>query len=142
MKILSLIQVIIQFGCIIILALMFSQLNLVGTSLIVLGSIIGVIAIWQMRKSKLSILPDVIKGATLIDSGIYSIIRHPMYLAVILAGIGLAINSNNYVSVLFLVILVIDLLFKSNREEQLLSDEFEQYESYKKRTKKIIPRFY
>jgi len=142
MKILSLIQVTIQFSCIILLALMYKQMHLAGLIFIIAGSALGFVAIWQMRKSRLSILPEITKGATLINSGLYSVIRHPMYLAVILASLGLAINSNSYLSIVILFILVIDLFFKSNREEKLLEKEFIEYAIYKKKTNKIIPGVY
>ena len=121
---------------------MLKQLTVFGTTLVFFGTCIGVLAIWQMRKSKLSILPEVTTGATLIDTGLYSLIRHPMYLAVIIASTGLAVNSTNYLSIILLFILVVDLFFKVNREEKLLEKEFKQYPSYKQKTKKIIPWVY
>jgi len=55
---------------------------------IFIGEVVGVLlmiwAIWTMRLSHLNILPDLRGNNRLITSGPYKLVRHPMYIAVLL----------------------------------------------------------
>jgi len=82
-------------------------------------------------------------GHHVITDGAYQFVRHPGYLGHMLcmAGIGLALSS---LIALGLTILMLPLLlWRIRHEEQMLSAEFgEEYLSYKKRTKRLIPFIY
>ena len=79
----------------------------------------------------------------LITDGPYRFVRHPGYLGHMLcmAGIGLALSS---LIALGLTLLMLPLLlWRIRHEEQMLSAEFgEDYLSYKKKTKRLIPFIY
>jgi protein-S-isoprenylcysteine O-methyltransferase Ste14 len=68
------------------------------------GIAVGLWAIFEMQKSKLNIAPHVRKGAILISSGPYRVIRHPMYLSLLLFFLPM-ISVNQ--SLTFLVVLFI-----------------------------------
>lgn len=79
------------------------------------------------------------KRAPLVIVGIYRFIRHPLYLGVILGGIGISIFRMNIVSIGLSYCLGLFLNAKANREEEWLRQKFSEYEDYRKKTKKIIP---
>jgi len=86
---------------------------------------------------------EVRHGHTLVDRGVYRYIRHPMYAALLVAGLGQFLTLQNWVggSSIFLAGLVF-LVFRVPREERLLLDEFgEAYRTYQARTGRVFPRF-
>ena len=82
-------------------------------------------------------------GQILVTSGPYRCVRHPGYLSYILsiAGIGLALAS---LIGLGLALLVIPLLvWRITHEEHMLVAELgETYQTYARRTKRLIPFIY
>lgn len=92
-----------------------------------------------MRKSVIKILPDVDKQAKLVDDGPYFWVRHPMYLGILLAGIGLLITNINIIRISIYILLLIDLILKLNYEESMLLKHFKNYSLYKKKTFRLIP---
>lgn len=90
--------------------------------------------IWEMRKSRLNVFPDVKKGARLVTSGPYHWIRHPMYASI--AGVTLLSLFDNF-SVTKLVItalLWIVLIVKTRFEEKLLIEYFPGYKAHQRNT--------
>lgn len=110
--------------------------------LFVAGVSLGLYSLWYMRKSKIRILPAVSQKAVLITDGPYSIIRHPMYTAVLLVGISMFLNDFSQIRLIIYIVLLITLLLKIQYEEKLLSAHFQEYSEYKKRTAKLIPFIY
>jgi len=80
----------------------------------------------------------------LVTNGIYRYIRHPIYLGGLIGWTGLSLAFRGLVaSLLFLVMYFF--LFKSRMdlEERMLQELFgEEYVSYKKRTKRLVPFVY
>lgn len=140
----SYLLVVIQFICIGMLlvsapkAPLFSLPNI----LFLCGTALGLWAVFVMRKSKLQILPDVRKKATLIVEGPYKWIRHPMYTAVLLFCLGLLITDIDSVRTIVFGIILIDLIAKLYYEESLLQKHFSDYNAYKKKTHRLIPLVY
>lgn len=87
-----------------------------------------------------SSLPEIKKDHTLIQTGPYHIVRHPIYTGFFFGIIGtvLAIGS---ASLLFMVLAVmIVFVIKIHYEEKLLKDKFPaEYEKYQKEVKSFIP---
>jgi protein-S-isoprenylcysteine O-methyltransferase Ste14 len=104
--------------------------------------LLGLWAIGIMSNSKLSIFPDVRKGAQMITSGPYKIIRHPMYLAVILFGLSLLIDEFNVLRLVSFLVLLSDLIYKIEFEEKKLANAFQDYKLYRGESRKLIPFLY
>ena len=136
--------VIIQFGC--LAWLIFSgPVFVFNTLLLGLKAFSILILIWAiaaMRHSKLNVYPRIRKGAIFIAQGPYRVIRHPMYLAVILFAIAMLLERITFLRFILLIVLVINLLIKIEFEEKMLSEEFSEYVSYKKKTRKLFPFIY
>jgi len=75
----------------------------------------------------------------LIRNGPYGYVRHPMYLAVILAAIGALLIFRTWAMVLFSVF-SLGVIPRAKREESLLVDEFgEEWEAYKQNVPGWLP---
>ena len=77
----------------------------------------------------------------LIRIGPYRFVRHPMYLAVILAASGALLIFRTWAMVLFSV-LSLGVILRAWREERLLGEEFgEEWENYKQQVSGWLPGF-
>ena len=137
------IYVIIQFTSIfsLIIYAEASAFNSLSWVLILLSVIIGLKAVFDMKIENLNILPQLKKDHNFVKSGIYSLIRHPMYTSVILFCLALVSTNFDYISCLLLLILYIDLFLKSKLEESYLLERFDQYKEYQKNTPRFLPKF-
>ena len=96
-------------------------------------------AVWAMRKSRLRVLPEPHPSAKLIMEGPYRFIRHPMYTSVLL-GAGALISTNNNLDMLVAWIALFFVLWsKLGYEERLLLQRFASYQSYQRRTGRLLP---
>jgi len=86
--------------------------------------------------------PRMMKEQTLITSGPYRMIRHPIYTAFILIlGSTLFISSNWLVGLCWLTMTVMEVISRVGFEESLMLEYFgEQYREYMKRTGRLFPR--
>ncbi len=111
-------------------------------SFMLLGFILGVWAILVMGNGNLNVPPDVMEHARLVSRGPYKLIRHPMYTAILLFVVPIIIYDYNLIRLILLGVLIIDLVFKLHYEEKSLLQKFSEYESYRRRTWRIIPYLY
>ncbi len=83
---------------------------------------------------------EIQNNQTVIDTGLYGIVRHPMYLSTILLFLSIPLVLGSLVTfVLFLVYPVI-VAKRIRNEEEVLENGLEGYADYKKRVKyKVIP---
>jgi len=83
------------------------------------------------------------KDHKLINTGIYKYIRHPMYLCGILILISNILVFPSKISILcFIIGLIVFVLLRIPKEEEMLSKELKEYIKYKKHTKMLIPDIY
>lgn len=105
----------------------------------IIGGVVGVWAIVVMQHSKINIAPAPRANAHLITNGPYRLIRHPMYMAIILTLTPLIITHYDPIRAIILGILYINLIFKLLFEEGLLKQYFEGYPEYMKKTWRLLP---
>ncbi len=82
------------------------------------------------------------RSGTLVTSGIYSQIRHPMYTGVILMFLGYLLFFGSMFSVPLWLTFTLLYLIKSVKEERILADRFPDYDQYCKQTWKFLPYVY
>ena len=107
--------------------------------LFVMGLCIGIWALNHNQLGNFNIQPKHKEGSTLITTGIYKYIRHPMYTSVIVMMFSFFIANPTWLEGLLLLSLIIVLILKAKREEKHLSMAHSNYSSYCKKTKLFIP---
>jgi protein-S-isoprenylcysteine O-methyltransferase Ste14 len=88
-----------------------------------------------------SFVPKADQGTGLVTTGPYRLVRHPIYLGLILLSMGAALAFSSWPA-FFIVLsgIIPTFAWRAHSEEQLLSRTFgERYEVYRERTKMIIP---
>ena len=90
----------------------------------------------------LSALPCAENTATLIDTGVFAFVRHPMYCGAIWATFGWGLWSQGVLTLGYAVLLTAFFDLKASREERSLSKRFPAYADYRRRVRKLIPFLY
>jgi len=78
----------------------------------------------------------------IVTYGPYSYIRHPLYLANILQGVGYILTSGSLWVLLFAAYGIVALIRSLVREESYLAKNFPEYEPYRAKTSRLIPFIY
>lgn len=90
----------------------------------------------------LSPLPRPATCGTLIDTGVFGLVRHPMYCGGIWAAVGWALWTQGPLTLAYAVALALFADVKASREERWLAAKFREYEAYRARVRKLIPFVY
>lgn len=85
---------------------------------------------------------EIRKGHTLVTDGPYRFIRHPMYAAIFLIGIGVSLLSANWIVALSYMMPTASLyLIRVSDEEEMMIGQFgDEYRQYMTRTGRLIPK--
>jgi protein-S-isoprenylcysteine O-methyltransferase Ste14 len=82
-------------------------------------------------------------GHTLATTGIYSVVRNPSYLGMLVLSLGWALAFRSLVGVLLVALMVPPLVARIRSEEALLGSRFgTEYEAYRTRTWRLFPGLY
>ncbi len=113
----------------------------VGTGLFVIAIYILYLSHADLGKNWSPVI-GIKKEHTLVTSGIYNYIRHPMYAAHLLWAVAQILILHNWIAGFsFFVVMVPHYLLRVGKEEAMLTEQFgEEYQSYMNRTGRIIPR--
>jgi protein-S-isoprenylcysteine O-methyltransferase Ste14 len=110
-----------------------------GTLLFVIGLVIGIAGVRDLRASGTNISTD-LPATALVADGIYRWSRNPLYLAMTLAYIGLAIAAGSAWPIMLLIpLLVVMNIGVISREERYLEREFgDAYRRHKLRVRRWL----
>lgn len=80
----------------------------------------------------------------LVTGGVYARIRHPMYTALLLTGVGQALLVPNWIAgPAYLVAFALLFALRVGPEERMMTERFgEEYAAYRGRTKRLVPGLY
>ena len=140
--------VMLQFSLLFGLILITSPLNAIasgdfGTLIpISISVIVALAALKANQFGNFNIHPSPKPNGRLIDHGIYRYIRHPMYTAVILFGVGCMLANPSTESVLMLFALSLVLVRKALLEEIWLKEKYPSYSDYLRKTRLFLPWLY
>lgn len=90
----------------------------------------------------LSVWPQPIAEATLVQTGAYGWVRHPIYGGLILAAFGWSVLWCSWPALGLSLALAALLDAKAGREERWLAARFQDYAAYQARVRKLIPFVY
>ena len=110
-----------------------------GAALTLTGTVFAIIARFTIGKNWSSRV-TVKENHELMQSGPYSIVRHPIYAGFLLAILGTAIAFGQIQNFVAFFLALLGWKAKSLGEEKLMRDHFgEQYSDYRGRVKGLIP---
>lgn len=81
-------------------------------------------------------------GAILLETGAYSLVRHPIYSGLLQMAFGWGLWVHGWLTLSYVMLLFIIFDGKLRREEQFLMHIFPGYSSYSSRVKRLIPFIY
>lgn len=116
-------------------------LSVAGGGLIAAGSLLALAGVFDLGRN-LTPLPRPKDNATLVQTGAYRIVRHPIYSGLIMMVWGWALWAQDWFLMGYAVALFIFFDFKSRREELWLREKFPEYAAYQTRVRKLIPFVY
>jgi protein-S-isoprenylcysteine O-methyltransferase Ste14 len=94
-----------------------------------------------VKKSHDIVFGDIREEPSVIRKGVFSRVRHPMYLGALSLYLGLLVSTFSLVATGIWVLIIIFYYFNSKHEEKLLLDKFgKDYEDYRKEVPMLIPR--
>jgi protein-S-isoprenylcysteine O-methyltransferase Ste14 len=105
----------------------------------------GVLRLWPVfiLGRRFSGLVAIQPGHALVTDGLYSRIRNPSYLGLLILSLGWALAFRSGVGVLLAVLNIPPLIARMNSEERLLQAQFgQEYEAYRARTWRLLPGLY
>jgi len=115
--------------------------SIAGMVLLGLGGLVSLLAVVNLG-SNLTPLPHPKDGATLVVSGMYRFVRHPIYFGVILMAAGFSLSIQGWLTLAEAAALALFFDIKSRREEIWLVEHFPAYGAYRRRVRKLIPFLY
>jgi protein-S-isoprenylcysteine O-methyltransferase Ste14 len=113
-----------------------------------IAAMLGVTALVLLFKGLLDLgtnltpLPLPKEQGELIQSGVYGLIRHPLYGGLTLAAFSWALIQLSLSHLLAAVVLLLFFNAKASQEEIWLSQKYPEYADYQQRVKKLIPWLY
>jgi len=105
----------------------------------------GVLRLWPVfvLGRRFSGLVAIQSGHTLVTDGIYSLIRNPSYLGLLVLGFGWALAFRSIVGILLAALNIVPLVARIRSEEVLLRTQFgQEYQDYCARTWRLVPGLY
>jgi protein-S-isoprenylcysteine O-methyltransferase Ste14 len=119
------------------------NIRYVGLALIILGVILRFTIVSSLGKF-FTVNVVIAQDHKLKTDGFYKYLRHPSYSASIVSFAGYGVSLNNWISLAMIVAAISTaLLIRIRIEEETLINHFgEEYATYRKKTKKLIPFIY
>jgi protein-S-isoprenylcysteine O-methyltransferase Ste14 len=105
----------------------------------------GILRLWPVfvLGNRFSGLVAIQEGHELVTTGIYSTIRNPSYLGLLLGTLGWSLAFRSWVGVILTALMIPPLGARMASEERLLRSQFgNQYDAYRARTWRLIPLVY
>lgn len=87
-------------------------------------------------------LPHPKEDGTLVQDGVYGVVRHPIYGGLILGTVGAGLLTGNTARTLLGLAMTLFFDAKARREEAWLVEKFPAYPAYRRTVKKLIPFVY
>ena len=143
--------VILVSGIIFLLAFILAGLNFrfewfhLPSMVVIIASVIFLLAYIMyaevLRENEyLSRTVEVSENQKVVDSGLYGLVRHPMYTSTIFLFLSMPLVLDSIFSFIVMLVYPIIIIFRIRNEEKVLENELAGYKEYKEKVKyKLIP---
>lgn len=115
-----------------------AAIDFAASLLLIGGTYMCLLAVTSLGRS-LSIMPEARK---LVTDGLYQVVRHPLYLAELIANVGVFLQYRSWLAAAILVAVTFFLLRRMVWEERILAEAFPEYSAYRQRTRRLVPGVY
>lgn len=105
------------------------------------GGALAVLGIVTLRDS-LTALPHPRDGASLVETGVYRLVRHPIYGGVIIGALGWGLVTASAAAIVGAAVFLVFFRLKSGLEEIWLGERYPDYAAYRTRTRRMLPFLY
>ena len=95
----------------------------------------GLYAEVMRENAYLSRVIKVYEGQKVVDTGLYAVVRHPMYMATVFLFLAIPLVLGSWYAFVIFLLYPAALVVRIINEEKVLSAELEGYEEYKKKVK-------
>jgi len=116
-----------------------TTVSAVGALLFAIGGYFGIAGVMVLGKNRTP-YPQPRAGSELIQHGIYSRVRHPLYTSVMLASLGWALIWQSVAAFIAGLTLIPFFYAKAIQEERWLRQTFSGYADYVRRVPRFLPR--
>lgn len=118
-----------------------TAISVIGDVLVAAGLGVAMLVVYQNRYAAATITVE--DGQPLVTSGLYAVVRHPMYSASLVMMVGMALALASYWSLSAAAFGVLLLIARILDEEKLLSQKLAGYDVYAQRVRsRLIPRLW
>ncbi|BBY06287.1 methyltransferase family protein [Mycobacterium noviomagense] len=115
-----------------------TAISLVGDVLVAVG--LGVAMLVVLQNSHAAATVQVESGQKLVSTGLYGLVRHPMYAGNVIMMVGIPLALDSYWGLVFVVPGVSGLAFRIRDEEKLLKDDLAGYREYAQEVRyRLVP---
>ena len=112
--------------------------RVLGAVLFVVGAVFGITGVRALG-SNLTPYPKPVEDAQLTQTGIYGIVRHPLYSSLILLTLGWSLLWSSVAALATALGLAVLLDAKARLEERWLREKFPEYPAYARRVRRFVP---
>lgn len=113
----------------------------IGTALILGGAFFGIAGVVALGPNRTP-YPKPRERGCLVQTGIYGVVRHPLYSSLMLLSLGWGLIWSSWTALVLTAMLALLLDGKARLEERWLKGRYPAYESYATRVARFIPGIY
>ena len=113
-------------------------LSIVGVAMVAIGLGLAMMVVFQNSYASANI--TIKEGQPLVSTGLYGIVRHPMYVGNVILMIGIALGLGSYWALLLVMAGVLLMVVRILDEEKLLNAELDGYRQYTQKVRyRLVP---
>jgi protein-S-isoprenylcysteine O-methyltransferase Ste14 len=114
-----------------------------GLALLAIGLLLIFLAASALgRLGAFTVFPRPLEEGSLVRTGPFRLVRHPVYLGLVAAGLGATLTQRTPSTLVATAILFVILDLKRRREEAWLAERYPDYAAYRTGVKALIPFLY